>query len=266
MLRAMPQYAGPLRIPPEQFQLRVREEPATKDAVNSRSIEDWAAAVPQQQTDYVRIDREGLGIFVGQKKPRSAAELRVAAQDLITRVQRWDAEQAERRRLGYPDMETTRPVAQPELVPYILELDTTLNIRTAPFGSAVSEALQTTFMDMAPLSSRTDKRDFRQSRPYDPTGPGLALNPFFDRYDPVTDPRNTIRELRSAVYELKDAERGSEESARIRTRGFANRSIPEGETPTAITEVYELLRPKIDNPAIVYRNHQDIQSLGSPLS
>jgi hypothetical protein len=56
------------------------------------------------------------------------------------------------------------------------------------------------FFDMAPLSSRTDVRDFRQSKPYDSSGPNLSLNPFFDRYDPTRDPRNMIREVRSVVY------------------------------------------------------------------
>ena len=205
---SMPQYAGPLRIPSEQFQPRVRDEPFAADAINSRSIEDWNAAVPTQQTDYMRVDAAGLGVFTRERKQRPG--------------------------------------------------------QTAQQTYGVPEALQTTYMDMAPLSSRTDKRDFRQSRPFDPTGPGRALNPYFDRYDPVSDPRNTIRELRSVVYELKDAERGSEESARIRQRGFANRYLPEGETQTAITEVHELLRPKIDNPEIVYRNQQTIQSLGAP--
>ena len=119
------------------------------------------------------------------------------------------------------------------------------------------------FFDMAPLSSRTDTRDFRQSKPYDSTGPSLALNPFFDRYDPTRDPRNMIREVRSVVYELKEADRGIQESERIRERAFTNRTMPEGSTSISLTEWQDLLRPKIDNIEVVYRPQGGLWALGS---
>lgn len=119
------------------------------------------------------------------------------------------------------------------------------------------------FMDMAPLSSRNDKRDFRQSKSYDTTGPSLAMNPFFDRYDPTRDPRNMIREVRSVVYETKDADRGIKESERIRERSFMNRTMPEGATSIGLTEWQDLLRPKIDNIEVVYRPQGGLWSLGS---
>ena len=122
------------------------------------------------------------------------------------------------------------------------------------------------FFDMAPLSSRTDTRDFRQSKPYDSTGPSLALNPFFDRYDPTRDPRNMIREVRSVVYENKEADRGIQESERIRARAFTNRTMPEGSTSISLTEWQDLLRPKIDNIEIVYRQHGGLSELGSKLN
>jgi len=119
------------------------------------------------------------------------------------------------------------------------------------------------FFDMAPLSSRTDVRDFRQSKPYDSSGPNLSLNPFFDRYDPTRDPRNMIREVRSVVYELKEADRGIKESERIRQRTFTNRNNPEGSTSISITEWQDLLRPKIDNIEVVYRPQGGLWALGS---
>jgi len=120
-----------------------------------------------------------------------------------------------------------------------------------------------TFMDMAPLSSRTDPRDFRQSQPYIPSGPNLAENPFFDRYDPTRDPKNMVREVRSAVYELQEADRGIQESARLRERTFTDRYEKEGETPTNLTQWFDLLRPKIDNPEIVYRDQTQTWKLGA---
>jgi hypothetical protein len=120
------------------------------------------------------------------------------------------------------------------------------------------------FMDMAPLSSRIDPRDFRQSQPYVPSGPNLSENPFFDRYDPTRDPKNMVREVRSAVYELANADRGIQESERLRERTFTDRYEKEGETPTNLTQWFDLLRPKVDNPEIVYRN-SEIWKMGSKL-
>jgi len=185
------QYAGPLRIPPENFQLRTRKEGATQDSVNSRLVESWNAGVPQQQTSYSRPDSNA--------------------------------------------------------------------------DSHAPPSLDAVYYDMAPVNSRTDKRDFRQAKPYDSLGPNLAMNPFFDRYDPTRDPRNMLREVRSVVYELKEPDRGIKESERIRARTFNNRYTPEGETPIKLTEWTELLRPKFDNPEIVYRSQSETWKLGATL-
>ena len=112
------------------------------------------------------------------------------------------------------------------------------------------------FYDMAPLSSRTDKQDYRQSQPFVATGPSLAMNPYFDRYDPTRDPRNMIREVRSVVYEEKEADRGLTESRRITDRGYMSRWIPEGastEGLKASLQAYEIMRPKSDSIENVYK-------------
>ena len=79
------------------------------------------------------------------------------------------------------------------------------------------------YMDMAPQNTRLEIRDFRQSQPFEAGGPDLANNKYFDRYDPITDPRNAIRELRSAVYEVKGGDRGTHESKHLLKRQFENR-------------------------------------------
>jgi hypothetical protein len=110
--------------------------------------------------------------------------------------------------------------------------------------------------DMSPQSSRTDKRDYRQSQPYIATAPSLALNPFFDRYDPTRDPRNMIREVRNAVYEEKQADRGLEEARRISARGYMSRWMPEGSSEDdlrASLQAYEVMRPKVDDITTNYR-------------
>jgi hypothetical protein len=183
------QYAGPLRIPPEKFQLRVRKELMPEDEINTRYFEKWNASVPIKESELYR--------------------------------------------------------------------------NNVPEDTKKDSKNTVSYMDMAPLSSRTDKRDFRQSVPFDPTGAKLSQNPFFDRYDPTRDPRNMVRELRSVVYELKQADRGLKESEELRRRNFANRTLKEGETPIAITQVGDLLRPKIDDPEVVYRGQKTLWSLGS---
>ncbi len=204
-MRDTPLLAGPLRIPGENFQLRVRKEADTKDTANARLVETWTAQVPNQQEEYFRTDLPDGGFLV--KATSVAARNR---------------------------------------------------------DSRVPERLKATYEDMLPQSSRIDKRDFRQARPYDPTGPGLSLNPYFDRYDPTRDPRNMIREVQSVVYENKEPERGQSADARIRERVFANRY---GEAPTRLTQAHELLRPKIDNPEVVYRGQKtdNLWKYGSPV-
>jgi hypothetical protein len=109
------------------------------------------------------------------------------------------------------------------------------------------------YYDMAPLSSRTDKRDFRQSQPFIANGPSLAQNPFFDRYDPTRDPRNMVREVRSVVYEDKEGDRGIEESKRLLERGLTSRWMPEGSDLNAPILAYEVMRPKVDSIEVDYR-------------
>jgi hypothetical protein len=169
-------YAGPVRIPPPQMQLRVRRETNTYDTINARQFEAWNSSAPVVQG----------GTIVDDTTPM-------------------------------------KPV----------------------------------FYDMAPLSSRTDKQDYRQSQPFVATGPSLAMNPYFDRYDPTRDPRNMIRELRSVVYEEKEADRGLSESKRLSDRGYLSRWMPEGsslEDMKASLDAYEVMRPKVDNIADVYKS------------
>ena len=169
-------YAGPVRIPPPQMQLRVRRETNTYDTINARQFEVWNSSAPVVQG----------GTIVDDTTPM-------------------------------------KPV----------------------------------FYDMAPLSSRTDKQDYRQSQPFVATGPSLAMNPYFDRYDPTRDPRNMIRELRSVVYEEKEADRGLSESKRLSDRGYLSRWMPEGsslEDIKASLNAYEVMRPKVDNIADVYKS------------
>lgn len=111
-------------------------------------------------------------------------------------------------------------------------------------------------MDMNPIPSRNSIQDYRQSQSFVATGPQLGANPYFDRYDPVADPRNAIRELRNAVYEDKSGERGVIETRRLLERGFTSRWLPEGfveaNNMDSLTS-FEILRPKTDDITKNYR-------------
>ena len=124
------------------------------------------------------------------------------------------------------------------------------------YAPGVSLSGQRALLDMNPINTRTTATDYRQSQPFVATGPQLGMNPYFDRYDPTFDPRNAVRELRSAVYEDKEAERGIIETRRILDRGFTTRWVPEG-----FAEVnnmnslnsYEQLLPRRDDISKNYR-------------
>jgi len=232
-----------LRIPPENFQIRSRKEPSAKDAMNSRLYETQGAVVPQQQGKYHRVD-EGNTIYTTmeatQRTPEEGAVLRSFPEGVVSILEVRDA-------LRTADNNVKKAVDA-----------LFISKKEAP-------PAQVAYFDMAPLSSRTDRRDFRQSKPYDSTGPNLALNPFFDRYDPTRDPRNMIREVRSVVYETKEPDRGLKESERIRERAFMGRYSPDDKNASKLTDWFDLPRPTIDNPEIVYRNQSELAKMGDKI-
>lgn len=159
-------YAGKVRIPPKDFQLRARIEKSSRDWVNAKQFEHWQTDTP----------------YLTQNKPTLNKSFQIIPES-------FDIEK------GY-----------------------------APPNYTISNIA---YYDMAPINTRGDARDYRQSQPYVAGGPDLEYNPYFDRYDPVRDPRNAIRELRSAVYEDKGTNRSEIESQKFLRRAFENRWLPE---------------------------------------
>jgi len=340
-IRYTPQYAGPVRIPPDSFQLRVRKEVNTRDTVNARLIESWNANTPIQQSRTVKsmttsipnFNRladayrvpvyEDEKVFLAQIPDYTVPTVGPAANtpyeqtttytfiqafmkiietfdtknNLYTVGALGDAFENQTDRKDFLNMATEKEKGTIKTFLGATYMDPTFSGKSATdkirilknatleafriqrgknvdevtqntqarLDSAEPDSLDAVYQDMAPQSGRQDARDFRQSKPYDSSGPNLSLNPFFDRYDPTRDPRNMVREVRSVVYEPKEADRGLSESERIRARTFTNRNVPEIETPVALTQWYDLMRPKIDNPEIVYRGQNTIWKLGSAL-
>ena len=162
-------YAGKVRIPPKEFQLRSRIENSTRDSANARHVEQWETDTPSLTNNVPQLVKSIQSI---QSLPEPI--------DVVK---------------GY-----------------------------SPSSYKISNI---PYYDMMPMNTRTDARDYKQAQPYIAGGPDLQHNPYFDRYDPISDPRNAVRELRSAVYEDKGTARGIDESQHMLRRQFENRWMKE---------------------------------------
>ncbi len=117
---------------------------------------------------------------------------------------------------------------------------------------------QAPFYDMMPLSARTDQRSFLQAQPYVVTATAqeeqLGSNPYFQKYDVKSDPRNVSRELRGAVYEIPE-DRGLKESKHMLERQFTAAYVPADRTKLDIETnlmARERLMPQLDDISKVY--------------
>lgn len=130
--------------------------------------------------------------------------------------------------------------------------------RPEPSTSAYGPKLEVRHNDQNGLASRNKPPTSVPAPSFDPAGPKLVGNVFFDQYAPEYDPRNVVRELRGSVKDDK-ASRGDEESKRILSRGFSSRYVPEGfaeQQQLNSLDAFEQLRPKIDDLSKQYRNYE----------
>jgi len=207
------QYAGGVRIPPKQFQLRNRIEHNTKDMVNLNTYKHIETDVPDFTYNFPKLTyakgrtyETPLNRSIGYSKTVEKKTRDIYGFDI-----------------SYNDAKTDRDISYNKIrQPIEQQIDVSKGYKKPEYKIA-----NIPYQDMSPQNSRYDARDYRQSQPYLAGGPDLAYNPYFDRYDPVTDPRNVIRELRSAVYEDKGGDHGYEESQKKLKRHFENRWVPE---------------------------------------
>lgn len=76
--------------------------------------------------------------------------------------------------------------------------------------------------DMNPTDSRkSDSKKYFQNATMKAGQDSFTNNPYFEGYAPAFDPRNAIREVRSAVFEDR-FDRGMKESKRLLARSFTN--------------------------------------------
>ena len=129
--------------------------------------------------------------------------------------------------------------------------------RPEPSTSVFGPKLEVRHNDQKGLASRNKPPTSVPAPSFDPAGPKLVGNVFFDQYAPEYDPRNVVRELRGSVKDDK-ALRGEEESKRILSRGFSSRYVPQGyaeQQQLNSLEAFEQLRPKIDDLSRQYRSY-----------
>lgn len=130
--------------------------------------------------------------------------------------------------------------------------------RPEPSTSAFGPKLEPRTNQQNGIASRNKPPTYIPAPSFDPAGPKLVGNVFFDQYAPEYDPRNVVRELRGSVKDDKTT-RGEEESKRILSRGFSSRYVPEGfaeQQQLNSLQAFEQLRPKIDDLSKQYRNYE----------
>lgn len=129
---------------------------------------------------------------------------------------------------------------------------------TPSFKYGIGGKNRVAYNDQTPMSTRNNGPISNPAPSFDPAGPKLVGNPFFDQYAPEYDPRNAVRELRGSVKDDK-ATRGEEESKRILSRGFSSRYVPEGfaeQEQLNSLDAYENLKPRIDDLTRDYRKYE----------
>ena len=114
--------------------------------------------------------------------------------------------------------------------------------------------------DMNPTNSRKiNGALYLQNRPMTAGQDSFTQNPYFDGYAPEYDPRNAVRELRSAVYENR-FEKGLHESKRLLERSFTTQwlepTYAQDNNLTTLNslEAYEILKPQQDDITRSFRS------------
>ena len=209
-------YAGKLRLPPKEFLLRSRIEGNTKDWINKKEFEHWQTDVPDFTYNYPKMVY-AKGRMYENINDRPIGYSRMSDEE----DRKMSQEVYGNSNISYRDARSDRAPS------YAREkVEQSVDIATG-YKQPNYKLTNIPYDDMAPINTRTDARDYKQAQPYVAGGPDLEYNPYFDRYDPVSDSKNAVRELRSAVYEDKATSRGVFESQSMLRRQFENRWVAE---------------------------------------
>ena len=127
--------------------------------------------------------------------------------------------------------------------------------RPEPSTTSIDDRSNLSYNDQAGIATRYQQPISLPAPTFDPSGPKLVGNPYFDQHAPEFDPRNVARELQGSIREDK-LDRGLLESQRLLRRGFSSRNVPEGfaeKNQYDSLQAFEMLRPKIDSITQDYR-------------
>jgi len=208
-------YAGKLRLPPKEFLLRTRIEGNTKDWINRKEFEHWQTDVPDFTYNFPKL------VYAKGRMYENVNDRKVGYARISDEENKKLSEQYGTSGASYRDPEfDRRPTNARENISQSIDIAT-------GYKQPNYKITNIPYEDMASINTRTDARDYRQAQPFVAGGPDLGYNPYFDRYDPVSDSKNAVRELRSAVYEDKGASRGVNESRSMLRRQFENRWVNE---------------------------------------
>ncbi len=125
----------------------------------------------------------------------------------------------------------------------------------APDQNFADTGKQNPLYDMNPINTRTVTRDYRQAQPFVVGEGKLGKNPYFEKFDVATDPRNVARELNSAVYEYNPP-REQDVSNKLLARNFETLYVPETVTKATYEkaiDVYAGMRPKLNDMKATFR-------------
>lgn len=210
------QYAGATRIPIKEFQLRTRIEHNSKDVINLKSYKHNETNTPDLTYNFPQL------VYAKGRSYDSVTNRPIGYSQIS------DSENAKMSEFLYGTSTISYKDPSSDRLPSYARshIEPSVDIITG-YKQPNYKITNIPYFDMAPQNTRYDARDYKQSQPFIAGGPDLALNPYFDRYDPVSDPRNAVRELRSVVYEDKGGDKGFEESLKKLRRNFENRWIPE---------------------------------------
>ena len=109
--------------------------------------------------------------------------------------------------------------------------------------------------DMNPINTRTVTRDYRQAQPFVAGADQLGKNPYFQKFDVASDPRNVARELQGAVYEY-NLPRDQEVSHKLLARNFDSLHTPDPQVKKSYEEaidIYAGMRPKLNDMKSKFR-------------
>lgn len=233
----------PFPIPYEPAQLshcqipRSRKELNTRDTVNARLTEQWNTDAPYLVNN--RRRKEDQAAFYDMMPIGT----RTYSEDL----KQWNTFQTPRPKAA--EKRAAEDASKRILAEYAIIQRIDTNIKDLEIGSDAWNSLQ------LQRQQAQQRASVAQEEYYDSQNVTIATNPYFDKYDVASDPRNVVRELRSAVSEDK-VDRGIREARTLLSRQFDSRWLPleEKEKKGYDTLVaYELMRPSLNVMEMNYR-------------